>query len=122
MSSLLFKMYSNLIHGIPCFSSDATGTRAKNLHRFETVQCRTVLYRDFHWHRGFYVGCFVCVRQSEAKVVWRYKRRVHVAAMAQLFWEERKRLERIQPKAYCPTCLCPRTLSTMCSFSLFPQY
>lgn len=31
--------------------------------------------------------------------------RVHVAAVAQLVGEERKRLEQIRPKACCPTCL-----------------
>lgn len=30
--------------------------------------------------------------------------RVHVAAVAQLVGEERKRLEQIRPKACCPTC------------------
>lgn len=65
----------------------------------------------------------MCVRQRESKGEMlrekgsREGERVHVAAVAQLVREERKRLEQIHPKACCPTCLNTHIHSAVCSFA-----
>lgn len=69
------------------------------------------------------MGCFVCMRQRESKREMlrekgsREGERVHVAAVAQLVREERKRLEQIHPKACCPTCLNTHIHSAVCPFA-----
>ena len=52
----------------------------------------------------------VCDERGDREEEGRYKS-VHVAAVAQLVREERKRLEQIHPKACCPTCLYTHSLT-----------
>lgn len=60
------------------------------------------IYHSYCRHRGFIQGETLKEREIDAESV---RGRVHVAAVAQLVGEERKRLEQIRPKACCPTCL-----------------
>lgn len=77
---------------------------------------------------GDFTQGVLCVRDierdDEREMEEAGRGRVHVAAVAQLVREERKRLEQIHPKACWPTCLYTHThaRTAMCSFAYPSQY
>lgn len=102
------------------------GHSKRALHPFwqgRAGQVSAGIYHSHCRHRGFDTGCFVCERQRAQERDGERERgsterqgRVHVAAVAQLVREERKRMEQIHPKACCPTCLCTHTYTLCCVF------
>lgn len=103
-------------YSLQCSKEGTFQANAASLRQSNAGLVSARIYHSQNKNKGFDTGCLVCARLSERSRM-EIQEGVHVAAEAQLVWEERKRLEHIHPKACCPTCLYTHFVSAMCSFA-----